>query len=243
MQRVASANGLTGPLYAQVADIMRQRLNDLEWAPGRAMPTEIVLAKEIGVSVGTMRKALEALEAEKLIVRKQGRGTFVKEMTAESEALQFWRINDDGGPLHIEMTVVSCTYSVADASEARALELAPGHQVARIHRRHLSSALRIDEHISLDRDRFGGIHEVADMTAPVLFATYRHDYHVVISATEERVWAQVCDPATAAALEIEPGTPLIACDRVARERSGRPAEWSRQRVFMTGPFIVGRSGN
>ena len=68
---------LAGPLYHQIQSLLRERIHAGEWADSQCMPTEIGLAREYGVSIGTMRKALEKLEHSRLIVRKQGLGTFV----------------------------------------------------------------------------------------------------------------------------------------------------------------------
>lgn len=56
---------------------------------GAPLPNEVTLARDIGVSIGTARKALELLEGEHLIERRQGRGTFVVESSNESELERF----------------------------------------------------------------------------------------------------------------------------------------------------------
>ena len=61
------------PLYAQVGDALRQRIRNLK--VGAALASEIDLARELGVSPGTMRRALDTLEAEGFLDRQHGRGT------------------------------------------------------------------------------------------------------------------------------------------------------------------------
>ena len=68
---------LAGPLYFQIQQLLRARILSKEWADGRALPNETDLARSYGVSVGTMRKALDLLAQSKVIVRRQGLGTFV----------------------------------------------------------------------------------------------------------------------------------------------------------------------
>ncbi len=63
------------PLYVQIQGLITKRIADGAWKPGDLLPTEHELAAEYGVSQGTVRKALIALEGEKLIVRRQGVGT------------------------------------------------------------------------------------------------------------------------------------------------------------------------
>ena len=76
---------LAGPLYLQIQDLMRQRIHANEWASGHYLPNEGDLARAYGVSIGTMRKALELLGQEKLIVRRQGLGTYVNAKPEERE--------------------------------------------------------------------------------------------------------------------------------------------------------------
>ncbi len=67
----------TRPLYLQVRDAMLEKVRSREWPLGSQLPNEQQLAQEMGVSHGTVRKALAVLEHEHLVRREQGRGTFV----------------------------------------------------------------------------------------------------------------------------------------------------------------------
>ncbi len=87
------------PLYRQVKAIFVRRLVEGVWSPGTALPSEGQLASEIGVSQGTVRKALDELAAENLLVRRQGRGTFVAEHDERRILFQFFKlVPDDGDP-------------------------------------------------------------------------------------------------------------------------------------------------
>ena len=66
----------TRPLYLQLHDAPTERVASGQWKPRQALPNEGELAREFDVSVGTMRKALDLMEAERLVTRRQGRGTF-----------------------------------------------------------------------------------------------------------------------------------------------------------------------
>ncbi|HWM70591.1 MAG TPA: GntR family transcriptional regulator [Steroidobacteraceae bacterium] len=76
------------PLYRQVYDIVVRRVAEGKWRPGEALPSEQNLAREMGVSQGTMRKVLDSLTAEKLLERRQGKGTFIAENTQESDRVR-----------------------------------------------------------------------------------------------------------------------------------------------------------
>ena len=87
----------TRPLYLQVKDMLVQRIIGGTWKPGAAIPNEIELSRELGISVGTVRKALDEMEGERLILRRQGRGTFVIDQTSDECANRFSNIRDAEG--------------------------------------------------------------------------------------------------------------------------------------------------
>ena len=84
----------TRPLYLQVKDMLVQRIVGGTWKPGAAIPIEIELSRELGISVGTVRKALDEMEGERLISRRQGRGTFVIDQTSDECAIRFSNIRN-----------------------------------------------------------------------------------------------------------------------------------------------------
>ena len=90
----------TKPIYQQLRDLLAERIAKGEWKPGAIIPNEGDLAREFGVSAGTMRKALSLLENEHLITRRQGRGTFVNDPVAEGLADRFCNIRGaEGKPM------------------------------------------------------------------------------------------------------------------------------------------------
>ncbi len=71
--------GAAEPLWRQLADLLRSKIESGELPAGRVMPSENTLSQEYGLARGTVVKALDALERDGLVVRVQGRGTFVRE--------------------------------------------------------------------------------------------------------------------------------------------------------------------
>jgi GntR family transcriptional regulator len=65
------------PLYHQLRELLREKIESGEWQPGYRLPTESELTVEFGVSRGTVRQAMQLLENQGLVERSQGRGTFV----------------------------------------------------------------------------------------------------------------------------------------------------------------------
>ena len=85
------------PLYLQVCELLSRQIASGVWKPNAALPNELELARELGVSTGTVRKALERLEADRLVMRRQGRGTFVIDQTGPEAASRFERLRQRDG--------------------------------------------------------------------------------------------------------------------------------------------------
>ena len=94
------------PLYEQVKKAILNRIIAGEWGPGSFLPSEIALAKEYGVSQGTLRKALNALTREKRLVRYQGKGTAVAVLDEDSSLFPFFLLSDrNGKPVYVCSTI------------------------------------------------------------------------------------------------------------------------------------------
>src|SRR5690349_11007788 len=104
------------PLYAQVRNLLAQRIADGVWPPGTMLPNEIDLARELGVSSGTVRKALDTLESEHLVVRRQGRGTSVVDQASGEMASRFSNMRTpDGAKIVSESVLLEQKGRTADA--------------------------------------------------------------------------------------------------------------------------------
>ena len=98
----ASGSPSFRPLYLQIKGLLVENLEAGQWRPGEAIPSELELAARFGVSQGTVRKAIEALASDNLVVRRQGKGTFVTTHTEEkASTFRFLRIRRRSGhPRH-----------------------------------------------------------------------------------------------------------------------------------------------
>src|SRR3972149_6571308 len=92
-----SARVSTKPPYLQLRDARAERISAGAWKPGAVIPNESDLAREFGVSAGTMRKALDMMEAERLLTRRQGRGTFVNDQSSDELAARFSNLRAPDG--------------------------------------------------------------------------------------------------------------------------------------------------
>ncbi|MCP8937701.1 GntR family transcriptional regulator [Alsobacter sp. SYSU M60028] len=213
------------PLYQQVRDMFVRRLVDGRWTPGQALPSEMELAAEIGVSQGTVRKALDALAAENLVVRRQGRGTFVAEHDEARILFQFFKLApDDGERAFPESRVIHIARGAATPEEGARLALKRRAQVIRIDRvRLLGGRPAISERVTLPAALFPGLD--AREVPNNLYGLYAAGYGVTVANARERLKAVGLPPEQAAHLDVAPGAPALLIDRLAIALDGSPVEW------------------
>ncbi len=213
------------PLYRQVKDVFVKRMVDGIWSPGLLLPSEGRLAAEIGVSQGTVRKALDELAGDNLLVRRQGRGTFVAEHDEKRILFQFFKlVPDDGVARFPESEVLETRVAEATPAERDALELTAQAKVARIRRvRAVDGRPIIVETLSLPDRLFPGVTK-----GPIpnsLYAFYGAQYGITIAHAREKLKAVPLGEADAAILGRKPGHPALLIHRLALSLEIRPVEW------------------
>jgi GntR family transcriptional regulator len=213
------------PLYKQVRDMLVRRLAEGTWQPGQVIPSEFQLAEELGVSQGTIRKALDSMTTERLLVRQQGRGTFVAEHSDEHILFHFFRlIPDRGAPAFPTSRFISVKEGIAGPDERKNLGLDKKAKVIRIRRlRFLSDGPAILEGIAVSGTKFSGL---ARRELPNnLYALYSSEYGVTIGQAREKLKAVALDSKQGSLLEVPAGTPALQIDRLAHDLENRPVEW------------------
>ncbi|MET0314669.1 MAG: GntR family transcriptional regulator [Hansschlegelia sp.] len=213
------------PLYRQVRDRLIRRLVDGVWAPGEPLPSEFQLAAELGVSQGTVRKALDAMAAENLVVRRQGRGTFVARHDEERIMFQFFKlVCDDGRRSFPQSKVLALSAGKANAAEREALKLGKDDRVIRIRRlRSIDGAPVIIENIALPDAMFPGL---AAMEVPNnLYGLYAVHFGITVASTREQLKAVALPETDASTLGVAPGAPALKIDRLALSLERQPVEW------------------
>lgn len=220
------------PLYRQCYDALVRQIAEGAWRPGEALPSEQALAARLGVSQGTVRKALDALTAEKLIERRQGKGTYVAEHTQERAMFRFFRLTRPDGTRATPETAEqseNVRRRPAKAVEVRRLNLESGAQVVEIVRvRNVDGAPAVLERIVLPVALFPDI----DRRLPLpnaLYALYQREYGQNIVAAEEELRADVARKEDAKRLGVAPGTPLLHIERVGVSVDGTRVEWRTSR--------------
>ncbi len=216
-----------GPLFAQVQALMIQRMVDGHWSPGQCLPSEFALAAEFEVSQGTVRKALDALANENLVVRHQGRGTFVSAHSAQRELFRFFHLVGNNDEQHPPRTsqLISFERRRAKRDEAARLRLEKNAQVLVIQRlRTMDNKPVIIEKIVLPDALFKGLGDT-DEVPNELYQLYEQTYGVTIHKAVEHLSAQETTATEANYLSLKEGAPLLQVDRLAVTLDGTPVEW------------------
>lgn len=214
------------PLYQQVKDLLIERLIGGYWKPGNLLPSEMQLAEELGVSQGTVRKALDEMTASNLLVRRQGRGTYVAEHDQEHALFHFFKMTGrQGQPLVPESRVLKISRGPSKTTEAGRLEIAHREDVIRITRvRSLEGRPAIFERIVLPAALFPGLDARRDLPN-TLYTLFARDFGVTIGRADERLSAVAAGAEAARHLELDREAPLLAIDRTAHALNNHPVEW------------------
>ena len=227
---------LDRPLNEQVRSRLMEGISAGEWAAGSAIPTETSLAKAFGVSIGTIRKAVDGLVAEGLLIRRQGKGTFVRAHDIGRLLFYFFHIVPrDGSKGYPEVRTVGFRRERADAEAAKVLGISPLDKVIRI-RNVLSlgeeepSPVIVDD-ITLPAALFPGLSERIFLAREnTIYHLYQSRYGINVLRTDERLRTTLAAGDVAQLLEVAPGAPLLEIRRVALTFRDRPVELRISRV-------------
>lgn len=215
------------PLYEQIKAMILASLQASEWLPGDAIPSEMELAARYAVSQGTVRKAIDELAAQNLLVRRQGKGTFVATHQEEDWQYRFLRLETDlGQKLHLKNQFLACERIQADAYRAGLLKLKAGETLIRIDRVQSSSGKPIVfEEIWLPEARFQGLtlEALNNWPGPV-YAFYESEFATHMVRAEEKIKAVLADDSLANHLHLPVGTALLSVERVAFTYGNKPVE-------------------
>ena len=219
------------PLYRQVYDIIVRKVAQGQWKPGEALPSEHALARELGVSQGTIRKVLDGLTLEKLLERRQGKGTFIAENTQERALFRFFRLARPGGERLIpERGGETVKVRASKASEQAKLDLTRGDKVVEIIRvRLIDGRPAIREIIILPAALFPGIDKRGELPNTV-YSLYQTEYGINIVSAQEELSAVAATAEDEAELHTPVGSPILLIDRVAVSLQERKVEWRLSRV-------------
>lgn len=225
------------PLYKQVYDTLIIRLADGYWKPAAALPSEFALADELGVSQGTVRKALNQLVAENILIRRQGKGTYVSEHTQESSMFRFFRYREAGGEDLIPVTeIIDVEKRQASNREVKKLNLDGEKGLVQVTRlRSINGKPAIFERVLQPLAIFPGIDEERELPNS-LYTLYQEKYNISIVEVRDELQAVSLPADIAGHLNLEPNSPALMTERASINIDGRVSEWS-QAYCSTDNFV------
>jgi GntR family transcriptional regulator len=226
------------PLYQQIKALILQSLQSGEWKPSAAIPSEMELAARFKVSQGTVRKAIDELASENLLVRRQGKGTFVATHSEQHVQYRFLRLFPNSGNLASEgpaqREIIDCKRIKAPADIAKALAIRGGDPVLQV-RRVLSfvGIPTILEDLWLPGTPFKGLtaERLRESNGP-MYALFESEFGVRMVRAEEKIRAVVPDADQCTLLKVKPITPLLSVERTAFTYNDVPMEL-RRGLYLT----------
>jgi GntR family transcriptional regulator len=232
-----AANSAPGPsfspLYQQIKSLILRSLQSGEWRPGEAIPSEIELAARFKVSQGTVRKAVDELASENLLMRRQGKGTFVATHAEEQVQYRFLRLAPDQaaaalpGSAHREF--LDCRRLRAPGDVARALQMKAGEMAVEVRRvLHFSNQPVVLDDIWLPGHLFKGLtaDRLSEYRGP-MYGLFETEFGVRMIRAEEKLRAVAASETEARLLQVEPGAPLLSVERLAYTYGDQPVELRR----------------
>ena len=216
------------PLYQTVRDEILQRISEGEWAPGVALPSEAQLAKAYGVGVSTVRAAVSKLVAADVLIRHQGKGTFVTAHNLENDIYRFFHVVQSDGQKPLPRShLLSFEKCRADSKTADILQLP--HMKPEVFRiRNLllvSGQPQVASDISVPTTLLPGLSKaIIEANQNTLYGLYQSRYGVMILKTHEKLWAKIPPVEISKLLRVPKGEPLLAIHRIGYTFGGLPAE-------------------
>jgi GntR family transcriptional regulator len=227
------------PLYQQIKALLTRSLQAGDWKPGEAIPSEMELAGRFKVSQGTVRKAIDELATENLLVRRQGKGTFVSTHAEEQTKYRFLRlVPDDGAAPDMQRRLLDCRRMRAPADVVRALDLKAGEAAVQVRRLLLAVSAAgapptdarpvVLDDIWLPGPLFKGL--TADRLSAYrgpMYGLFESEFGVRMIRATERIRAVAAAGEEAGLLAVPIGSPLLLVERLSFTYGDKPVELRR----------------
>ena len=223
------------PLYKEVKLALTRLLSSGEIGAGEAIPTEKQLCEQYGVSIGTVRKAIDELVTERILIRQQGRGTFLATYSEERMLNYFWHIVRKDGVREIPIVqTLSFEEARASAKTAKDLSIGVGDEIFRINNFLIlgGEPVLFDE-IEIARAMFPTLTEdIFAKRDSTVYGFYQSAFGINVIRTFDKLGAVAADVTTAKRLGVPLGMPLLEIRRVAYTFEDQPVE-SRRSLMIT----------
>lgn len=236
-------DGGDAPLYRVAKRVLLQAIESGDCAPGSALPSESVLAAALGISIGTLRHAVDELVAEHILIRRQGRGTYVATHNADRTLFQFFHVERSDGQRDVpRVELLGFERVRLDDDAAMALMARPGDAAIQIDNRvSLQGRAVVHDRLTLPAALFKGLTEkrVRERTSTI-YHLYQTEFGITVLRTQERLRAVAADRTAARMLGVAPGAPMLQVRRTALTFNDRPVEYRVSTIHSANHEYVNR---
>lgn len=222
---------LSIPLYVRIAEGLIGQIESGELVPGDQLPPERDLSEKLGVNRMTLRRALRVLEAQGLIERRHGVGTYITAPKIDRRmdmVYRFTRGMQKRGSTP-GARLISCEIASLDTAAARQLVVppaSPGYHILRL--RTVNQEPVLLEQYAIPQERFPGL-ERFDLEGRSIYEVMENEFGVTIARARQSFEPVVASAFEAELLEMRPGAPLMLEKRLSFDAEGRPVEYGRDR--------------
>jgi GntR family transcriptional regulator len=222
------------PLYQQIKALLVKNLQDGVWLPGHVIPSEVELAARFKVSQGTVRKAIDEMATENVLVRRQGKGTFVATHAEQATQFRFLRLmQENGSPPTLQRRLLECRRMRAPTEVARQLALKAGEAAVQVRRLLLGPGDPAPVPVVLDDIWLPGapfkgltVERLQAWRGP-MYRLFEAEFSVHMIRAEEKIRAVAAGPEEAALLSVPLGAPLLSVERLSYTYGDKPVELRR----------------
>ena len=216
------------PLYIQIKKRITESLVGGLWHPGQSIPSEIELAQSYNVSQGTVRKAIDELAAEKILIRRQGKGTFVASHNEEHNQLRFLRLTSSlGDKEKLDNKLISFEKEKASNGLAKTLGINSASTVVSIKRvLTFNEKPLILDLIKVPAASFRGLTpgKIIEKKGS-MYRMYEADFGIQMLHAKEKIRAVTASTEAAELLGVSIGSPILSVERTSFTYDNKAIEW------------------
>jgi len=217
----------TEPLYYQLKEILRKNILAGVWKAGDKIPTEKELSETFGVSTAVVRQAVSLLVNEGVLVKRQGKGTFVVDTRVRQGPRKLSSFSEEMAAMGLKASSIVLEKGIKEADEkiSKALQIQPKTRVIMVKRLRLAN----DEPLGI-QTFYIPEYMVPDFLqndlTQSLYELLETKYGIVIKSAHEKYYATILDKYECKLLKVKWPFAGFIVERSAFDATGSPVEYT-----------------